>query len=530
LHKIPKSRLALVNELNRSNPDGQERILREIGSTSDTRLIPDIFPHLFSSKQVVAMAAADSTAKLVRTLRCDDYPLLDYQFRQVTEGWRGYESGGLNIEPSQVSRLSKFGAWSVGLLGIASFHPNGFVRQAAVEHLDLHRSGEELPFILLRLNDWVVQVRDKAVEAIEARLAAEYAVHFSRYLPLVLRLERCGRASHSVVVEKIRRILTLPECLSALRSCLDSTDRKTRRTGLSWLLEATKDGLPEVLKRGMCDEDVVVRYMTARFIRTKLGKDANLAYLELLKKNLSARVRLEALYACVEHDLPIDLKEFLLDPSSAIRGAARHYLRESGFGDFASYYRDRLKTEHPAAISGLAETGEASDAAQIAPLAKHDRVSVSKAAIMALGLLGKEQFLGIFVSLLDSPKAGISRFASNELARIWVHLNPTEIWRVVSSGKTPACKLNALRVLAHFGKWRQLPFLLEACMLPDEGVASSAVKLVNEWLAQYNRVQTRPTQSELAAIWEVLPRAEPVVGPEASRQLGFVCQGWEIPN
>ena len=70
----------------------------------------------------------------------------------------------------------------------ASLDANGFVREDAVKRLAKVATGEELPYLLLRLNDWVPQVRDAAREAVLARITPEYAPHFVTYLATFARL------------------------------------------------------------------------------------------------------------------------------------------------------------------------------------------------------------------------------------------------------------------------------------------------------------------------------------------------------
>jgi HEAT repeat protein len=53
-----------------------------------------------------------------------------------------------------------------------------YVRQAAVEALGKIESGAELPFLLMRVNDWVPNVRNLAAELLEKRVRPDYVPHF----------------------------------------------------------------------------------------------------------------------------------------------------------------------------------------------------------------------------------------------------------------------------------------------------------------------------------------------------------------
>ena len=92
-------------------------------------------------------------------------PLQLASLDQRVRGWRNYAHYELNnwqhLRPSDVGRLAR-SPYSASLLGLASFHFNGHVREAAVSELALRTDATELPFLLIRLNDWVPQVRELA--------------------------------------------------------------------------------------------------------------------------------------------------------------------------------------------------------------------------------------------------------------------------------------------------------------------------------------------------------------------------------
>lgn len=71
-----------------------------------------------------------------------------------------------DIDLTKQSNLETFSHFcpeaAAHLYGIASFNLNGYVREAALKYLQNLPPSEILPYILLRLNDWVPQVRDKA--------------------------------------------------------------------------------------------------------------------------------------------------------------------------------------------------------------------------------------------------------------------------------------------------------------------------------------------------------------------------------
>ena len=61
--------------------------------------------------------------------------------------------------------------------------------------------GSELPFLLLRANDWVATVRGFAIVAVRHRFLPGYFDHFARNAQLVLRLAECGRDKHDDIIQ-----------------------------------------------------------------------------------------------------------------------------------------------------------------------------------------------------------------------------------------------------------------------------------------------------------------------------------------
>ena len=155
-------------------------ILSEIGDSNEPSVIIDILPFVFAGKSDIAAAAATAVHKLLLGTPVKELAGLDSALRQRSpySGDHFYEWH--KVSPEQLGLLERFGDASVSLLGMASFHQSGYVREAALKRLDLITSGAELPFLILRLNDWVSNVRDTAYEAIRTRLEPEHCRGFGQ--------------------------------------------------------------------------------------------------------------------------------------------------------------------------------------------------------------------------------------------------------------------------------------------------------------------------------------------------------------
>ncbi len=173
------------------------------------------------------------------------------------------------LDAKQVTRLARLpDGWAA--LGIASAHWNGHVREAAVRALSRRTEGDEIPFLVVRLNDWVPQVRDAALAAASARLTTERADGWVRALPLVEALRQQRRADHSPLVRAVFMLLTSVDARPALLRGLDAEHFGTRRLCFRLVLDAGDESL---LPRALSDSDVVVRLgATARIDRIPRGE------------------------------------------------------------------------------------------------------------------------------------------------------------------------------------------------------------------------------------------------------------------
>lgn len=95
------------------------------------------------------------------------------QVIRLSEHFRQYTSMEWDIDWKKVDiRQKKDWFWSdrdyFWILALGSFHPNGYYRQACLEEMAGYPGA--LPFLVLRLNDWVGQVRLAAARAVLTRL------------------------------------------------------------------------------------------------------------------------------------------------------------------------------------------------------------------------------------------------------------------------------------------------------------------------------------------------------------------------
>src|SRR5262245_55917375 len=74
---------------------------------------------------------------------------------------------------------------------------SGYEREQAVLTLGCLRNPASIPYLVVRANDWVAQVRTAAYAALIGMLEPPFVRAFVAALPQIQHLMTCGRADHA---------------------------------------------------------------------------------------------------------------------------------------------------------------------------------------------------------------------------------------------------------------------------------------------------------------------------------------------
>src|SRR5262245_53403534 len=137
-------------------------VLDELATAPEPLVIPYLLDAVFTSPGAVSRAAAGVVdAALTRTPVRALSRLEDECRRKTWYSWPFPAKGGWHtLRPVELARFHNSGPTELAVAAVASFHPNGYVRETAVDWLDT--LGEPAtPYLVLRLNDWVDQVAER---------------------------------------------------------------------------------------------------------------------------------------------------------------------------------------------------------------------------------------------------------------------------------------------------------------------------------------------------------------------------------
>ena len=513
-------------------PRNYAAMLSEIADSNEPSAIVEIVPFVLSETSV-AFAAANAVHKLLRGTTVNDLAWLDsaLRVRSPYAGEQFYEWH--KMSPSQIGRLERFGDASISVLGLASFHQSGYVREAAIERLSLITTGAEVPFLILRLNDWVSNVRDASYNAVRSRLKPEYCRSFIANFALLSRLEYAGRADHKQIIQEINGLLRSHECRAVLLESLKSEDRFVRRASFRLALESTDSDLQQIVRLALSDPDTVVRTWAARRVSTAFEGRTLHQFLELMKRDRFMPVRREALRIAVKLTSPQlhdELRTALLDAHVSMREESRYHSRLILLMDFAAFYRQHLTAAEPrtlySAISGLGETGKAEDDRLIVPYTSHALSKIRRAAVRALANLNRETHLDVFIEALKDDVPSVSRQGLEALADQGFLVSAARAWELFKTAPHDHVKVNALSLIESLSKWDSIGYLVRALCDADEAIVEMSRSGIQRWLARFNRSFSSPTAEQIAKLRSALEECGNRIDEATQEQLWFSLRGF----
>ena len=488
------------------------RVLEQIAEQGEPGAMSGVANCLFSPSAEVRAAASRAIHHLLGRMPPE-------QLRNLGEvvgrswGWFIWDAWE-QLTPAGVQTLITEESTRTSVLGLLSFHRNGYVRHEALRLLAQGHDGSELPYLLIRQNDWVEQIRADAQDAVRARLEEVYLPDFVANLPLVVHLLTLRRRDHAALVRQVIGMLVQPKHDELLARSIHSQDREVRRSVVRLALDAEGEHRPRVVEHALSSMDGVIRLWGSRLVRFCFSGKALEGILGSLKRDGFIPVRREALICQADTSLDCGRgvwREALLDGNASIRELARFHLGKLGEVHWPEVYR-RALMEQPrslAALGGLSETGDRSDLIAIRVFLAFPLPGRRRAAVRALARLGGKSVVTELHRYIQDDSPAVVREAQKHLEAYPVELDGEWLCRMVMDDHRHKVRETALRLINAMGKWPSLPWLIRASTHRDRPTAELAERLVEAWFTPpgCNRVFTRPSHPERQAIIETLDQS-----------------------
>ncbi len=278
--------------------DPRRACLARITELGDYRVVPQLL-RFFAADNPLSEEVARAIALLVGRLAPAELSRVDLQARSYSCAYGGSDDAWWTLSPADVQRLAGLAEAYPAAVGLVASHPSGYVRAAAVEALGTFTTGEEIPFLAMRANDWVAPVAVRAGTLLQARIVADNSAAVLAALPFIMRMLSQRRQDHSQVAESLRRVLASDDGRNLL-SRLPTLDPRTRRFAFE-LLGSDTPSADRILRAALADADATVRRSAIRKLVAMWDDETSTPVLEdLLLRDRGPGVRKEVLTLLAE--------------------------------------------------------------------------------------------------------------------------------------------------------------------------------------------------------------------------------------
>ncbi len=510
--------------------NNSKKILLKLKEDKDLSEIPNALWLLLSNDEELKLITAQLLHEVITSISTTQLKKVDSLFRERTSlewsyDWR--RENPKNLITSSMSECER-----TTIFGLCSFHPNGYFREKAIKALSNMSSENTLPYLLIRLNDWVGIVRDCAKKSVKNLIGLQDARVIVNNLPLVIGLRNCTRYDHSDIINDILSILLRPECYSQLERGLTLNDEKVRRYCYEIIIENGVLNNKIILDYILEDSSPYNRLLAIRNIKENISLEELEILIKLFLSDKFAPIRKLVLEVFYEFDsrrsVPI-LKDSLFDRHYSVRETARYLLKNHCNYDFASLYRNKLKTLtlSRGAIYGMGETGRVADTIFIVPFLDHERSKIIQASIRALSNLDFETYKDIFITLITDSRPGVSKEARKVLTNKVNIVDVEEIYDIFKESELSFVQKNAAILLGSIkNKWETIRYIVEICANIDEEISQFGYSALNRWKIKFNRSYILPSKKQVLNIKEALTKYGDTIGQENKQLIEFYLSSY----
>lgn len=260
------------------------------------------------------------------------------------------------------------------LLGIASFDPDGYIRQAALKEMD-YLSDVSLPYVLLRLNDWVPEVRRQAYDTLHLFVISLDQFFWCR--PLIEQLSRATRDNLKPIQHCIYTYIRTNYRTELMQRFVTASDWREQGFICTLLNDGVNEFNTDFTQSLLNSSHPEMRLWFLRqdiFSKNAPGDRKQLflnptdaeykSYIGTLAHDRSSRVRYYALWHIEEFVPPADQNMYdplfenaLWDEQAKIRRLAQERLkgRLPSCEEYVQFVFPHLKCITPGVVKGIAE-------------------------------------------------------------------------------------------------------------------------------------------------------------------------------
>lgn len=404
------------------------------------------------------------------------------QFKKEDFDW--YES---NFEESHYKLLLK----------IASVNRNGFIREFAIEQLGSFKNKEIIPYLILRIGDWVPIIAFKAKLELQKYLIPSNLKCIISHIELIDGHRKLRRVDLSLDIKIIMDFILIENKIETYK-CLKYFSDKQR------LVLAKEIAINPI---SISDLDVLINdknFLVRLLVLNHFEKLSDFQKNKLLNDK-SARIR-EKTLLCYRGTSGFEtkLKLCLEDRSGVVRNISRYYLKDKSI-DFKTYYLDNLKKNYSVqgSMLGLADLDAVDSVDSIKPFLFDDKINVVKTAFYVIEKLDPYELHDYAINNLKSNQIGIKV----KILKYFGNHPSKGIIKLVQEYYTKSDvsdKLYFLKLFNAIGGYSVFPDLLKATIDENEEIRKQSKVYLDNWRDKTSSLYMLPTSEEKEIAFECI--------------------------
>jgi hypothetical protein len=348
-----------------------------------------IFDYVFSPHPTIANYAAKTIHRLFSKVSAYENNKLYHAFKF------------LKIHEGNIKRFERFNVeYKTTLLCIASMNNSGFIREASLIKLAEIKSQRTIPFILFRLADWVLPIREKAGTIFKSFTTEDFRFYFIQNQKLIHWLLAVRRTDLSGLFNEIADVITSTPLKSEELNMLSEGERFYYF--MSFVRQEKLND--EIIFQMLDDKYYLIRLLVIKNIDHL--NDTKAILLKLLSDK-TQKVRKSAIALLENQNIEgyeEILQELIFDISFVVRHSARKLLDTIVKQDYQKKYKDSLSNRKHivGSVLGLSEVTEKSDIVFIKSFLDSEQAGVKSAALTGIYNLDKDMATEIAYQVIQN--------------------------------------------------------------------------------------------------------------------------------
>lgn len=478
--------------------------------------LPIVYTALISKNPQMIKQAGNAISNYLESYKKGSQIIqLDKQFRQYTSMEWYLNWTELNVEEIQPYFESEKDYIAILILG--SFHPNGYFRTHCIKILA--EFPKTLPYLILRLNDWVKEVRIFSEYLICGYLKRITIEEILSALPFLKWIERCQRREYDIII-KLRQFF-LERLSQALKEIpfknICYYDFETKKVIYQMLLEykiidyVKAQELLELEKNTYCKSIIFTKMLTLH--------SYTLEEIEPYLKNKNVNIRKEAFFYKYNKLKTVwdGIEEFLFDSSHTIREFTQYLLKkETGIDIRELYLKNFSSKPINSIIVGIGETGKKEDALFIEGFLSDSSIQRVRLTLLALGRLLDKSGERLYWNYLFDSRVGISKAAYINIQRSNILYGAYTLYQAYQKSNLKHVKEYLFQLLLLERFWEQIPYLL---LLYEEADLKQKNQICSK--IQRRTMYAQLSKEEVLFIRDTIKKTEHSLPPWIKKELEY---------